>query len=278
MDKSKQELIEMFFDAYSKQDYESVKQVMSEDVTWTFLGHNKVAGIKKGINGVIAFFDLMGGIMSESKPSINKLIIAENDTYLIECQHIKTNREDGINIEHDVSVLWTFENGKIIAGRHFFADPVAVDAYFNSVPLPNDDRSIVVRQIYNASVSEVWKAITDENGMKQWYFETMETFKPEVGFETEFDVEANGKHYLHQWKITEVEPEKRITYNWKFEGYTGESAVTFELAGEDGHTKLTLTNYEIDSFPQDNPDFSKESATEGWNYFIRERLKDFLDK
>ena len=75
----------------------------------------------------------MGGIMMESKPEIEKLIVAENSPYLIECQRIKTNRQDGINIDHHATVLWTIENGKIVSGRHFFADPKAVDDYFNAV-------------------------------------------------------------------------------------------------------------------------------------------------
>lgn len=37
---------------------------MSEKVTWTFLGKHKLAGVKKGLDEVIAFFDLMGKIMS----------------------------------------------------------------------------------------------------------------------------------------------------------------------------------------------------------------------
>jgi len=138
MEKTKQELVDAFFKAYSKKDMNGIKQVMAENVTWSFLGQHKLAGIKNGINEVIAFFDKMGSIMNESKPTIDKLIIASNDNYLIECQHIKTNREDGINIEHDMSVLWTFENGKIISGKHFFADPKASDNYFNAVPLHND--------------------------------------------------------------------------------------------------------------------------------------------
>ena len=82
------------------------------------------------------FFDTMGGIMKVSQPTITKLIVAENDNYVIECQHIKTNRKDGINIDHHATVLWTIENGKIISGRHFFADPEAAAEYFNAVPLP----------------------------------------------------------------------------------------------------------------------------------------------
>jgi ketosteroid isomerase-like protein len=51
----------------------------------------------------------------------------------VECQHISTDREDGNNIDHYVCVLWTFENGKIISGRHFFADPKSADTFFNLV-------------------------------------------------------------------------------------------------------------------------------------------------
>jgi ketosteroid isomerase-like protein len=71
--------------------------------------------------------------MAVSNGKMEKLIIAENDRYVIECQHSKTNREDGNNLEHFSTVLWTFENGKIIEGRHFFADPQAVDSYFTAV-------------------------------------------------------------------------------------------------------------------------------------------------
>lgn len=112
---------------------------MVENIVWSFLGQHKLAGIKNGIDEVVTFFDKMGSIMSESKPTIDKLIVASIDNDLIECQHIKTNREDGINIEHDVSVLWQFEGRKIISGKHFFADPKVVDTYFNTVRLHNSN-------------------------------------------------------------------------------------------------------------------------------------------
>ncbi|MDD4971247.1 MAG: SRPBCC domain-containing protein [Paludibacter sp.] len=279
---SKQTLIDNFFKAYSERNKAGIKQVMDEHVTWSFLGQHKLAGIKTGIDEVIAFFDKMGSIMSESKPTIQKLIIAENDIYLIECQHIKTNRDDGINIEHDVTVLWEFENGKIISGKHFFADPKAVDNYFNAVPLLSDIligfNPLIIEQTYSASINKVWNAITDENQMRKWYFDTMKSFKPVVGFETEFNVPSNGKDYLHIWKVTEVVPEKKITYNWKFGGYPGESLVSFEILKENNLTKIKLMEVGIESFPQNNPDFTRESWTEGWNYFICKRLKEYLER
>jgi hypothetical protein len=111
---------------------------MSDEVTWYFLGHHKFAGVKNGIDEVIAFFDKMGSIMTKSRPVIDKLIVSENDNFVVECQRIKINREDGINIDHHVCVLWNFENGKIKSGRHFFADPEAADKYFNAVASKSD--------------------------------------------------------------------------------------------------------------------------------------------
>jgi ketosteroid isomerase-like protein len=82
---------------------------------------------------VIAFFDTMGRIMGKSHPTIEKLIVCENDRHVIECSHIRTNLQGGPNIDHHVCVLWTLEQGKIVSGRHFFADPGLVNGYFNEV-------------------------------------------------------------------------------------------------------------------------------------------------
>lgn len=126
-------LVSRFFEAYSKHDAKGIKEVMSENIRWFFLGVHPFAGVIKGIDALVAFFDRMAVIMSESKPQIEKLIVSSNDKYFIECQRIKINRPDGINIDHHVTVLWTIENGKIVEGRHFWADPQAADKYFNAV-------------------------------------------------------------------------------------------------------------------------------------------------
>jgi uncharacterized protein len=82
----------------------------------------------------------MGAIMKTSNPTIEHLIVAENENYMVECSHIRTNRSDGISIDHHVCVLWTVENGKIVSGRHFFADPGSVDDYFNAVTAQGPDQ------------------------------------------------------------------------------------------------------------------------------------------
>ncbi len=44
---------------------------------------------------------------------------------------------------------------------------------------------IVIERTLNAPASRIWKALTDRNEVKSWYFDLAE-FKPEVGFEFSF--------------------------------------------------------------------------------------------
>ncbi|MCG8327641.1 MAG: SRPBCC domain-containing protein [Chitinophagales bacterium] len=137
---------------------------------------------------------------------------------------------------------------------------------------------IVVEQIFNASINDIWNAVSEVDQMIQWFFENIPSFKPEVGFETSFIVENEGRIFPHLWRLTEVEPMKKIVYNWKYEGYSGDSFVTFELFEEGNQTKLKLTHEVVESFQSGIPEFTRESCIGGWNYFIKENLKKYLEK
>ena len=77
----------------------------------------------------------------------------------------------------------------------------------------------VIEKTYKAPRQKVWRAITNREDMKQWYFDLPE-FKPVVGFEFEFrGGKEDGVQYLHRCRITEVVPEKKLTYSWRYEGY-----------------------------------------------------------
>ena len=91
-----------------------------------------------------------------------------------------------------------------------------------------DDDPVVVEQTYRASVDTVWNAITQVDQMRQWYFDNIPSFKPEVGFETQFNVRCEGRGFLHVWTVTKVAPPRFIECNWKYEGYPGDSFVVFE--------------------------------------------------
>ncbi len=141
-----------------------------------------------------------------------------------------------------------------------------------------ESNPIVVEQTYQVPTEKLWRAITDPDEMRQWFFEQMKDFRPEKGFRTEFIVENNGKIYPHVWKILEVVPGKKIKYDWTYRGYPGQGYVTFELTPGKNSTSLKLTNEGLETFPQDNPDFSRERCTAGWKCFLQDRLKKHLEK
>jgi len=137
---------------------------------------------------------------------------------------------------------------------------------------------IIVEETYNTSLKSVWAAITEAAQMQIWYFEQIESFLPNEGFSTEFLVENEGRKFTHLWKIIEVKVNHKIKYQWRYKEYPGDSVVTFELVEVGDKVKLKLTAEVIENFPDDIPEFKRESGVEGWNYLIKKSLKAFLEK
>lgn len=143
-----------------------------------------------------------------------------------------------------------------------------------------DERAepIVVEQSYGVSKSVLWNAITDPDQMRKWFFEPMEDFRPEAGFETEFHIHNEGKDYPHQWKIIEVIPGEKIVYDWRYRDLPGIGKVTWEVSGSSEGSHLKLRSEGLETFPDDDPSFTREAGVAGWNYFICESLKGYLQQ
>ena len=135
--------------------------------------------------------------------------------------------------------------------------------------------AIVIERTFNAPVPRVWKALTDVDQMRQWYFDLNE-FKPEVGFEFGFVVEHQGTTYHHLCKIMEVIPEKKIAYTWRYKGEPGDSLVTFELFAEGDKTQVKLTHSGIETFPK-TPAYARKNFEAGWTAIIGSELKQFVE-
>ncbi len=137
---------------------------------------------------------------------------------------------------------------------------------------------VIVERTFNAPIPAVWDTISNNDAMKQWYFKLPE-FRAEVGFEFEFEGGPPDKEpYLHKCKVTEVIPQKRLTYSWRFEGYKGNSVVSWELFPEGEKTKLRLTHSGLDTFiPNNNPDLDAHNFEAGWNDIIGRSLKEFVE-
>ena len=136
--------------------------------------------------------------------------------------------------------------------------------------------SVIVERTLNAPVMRVWQALTDVDQMREWYFD-LKDFKPQVGFEFEFVVEHEGTTYHHLCRVTEVIPQKKIAYTWRYKGEPGDSLVTIELFADGDNTRLKLTHAGIETFPK-TPAYARKNFEQGWTQIIGTELKQFVEK
>lgn len=140
-----------------------------------------------------------------------------------------------------------------------------------------ENEPVIIERVYNAPIDKVWKALTDNDEIKQWYFQLKE-FKPEVGFKFQFTGGAdNGPQYLHLCEITELIEDRKIAYTWRYDGLPGNSEVSWELFEQGDKTLLKLTHTGLESFAANGTDFAKTSFNAGWNYFVNDALKKHLE-
>ena len=143
-----------------------------------------------------------------------------------------------------------------------------------------EPQPFILERVFDAPAANVWKAITQVDYLRQWYFD-LPDFKARVGFEFTFESSGSctqGK--IHLCKVTEVVVGKKLSYSWRYEGFEGDSLVTFQLFEEGARrTRLRLTHAGLETFP-----FNRVAGMEtkdfvgGWTYFIGTALKEMLEK
>ncbi|HRG88609.1 MAG TPA: SRPBCC domain-containing protein, partial [Chitinophagales bacterium] len=87
------------------------------------------------------------------------------------------------------------EYGAIEGGKQHVA---SLEEYLTKI---KPTEPFVIERLLNAPVALVWKAISNKEEMKKWYFD-LAAFKPEVGFEFSFTAGSETKQYLHLCKVT----------------------------------------------------------------------------
>ena len=142
--------------------------------------------------------------------------------------------------------------------------------------LPNTP--LVIERTYQAPLDTVWKAITEVSQMRKWFMGEINAFRAEKGFETEFAVRHQGKDFPHLWKVLEVVPQRKISVEWKFGGYSGASVATMELFEENEGTRLRLTHEGVGNYPKNATDLAKQNFAMGWNALVHRQLADYLRK
>lgn len=134
---------------------------------------------------------------------------------------------------------------------------------------------LIQEEFYSSPIRRVWQALTVEGAMRDWYFPQLISFKPEVG--SDFVFSNDGSPYQKQWRVSRVEQGRLLAHSWVYKGFSGESEVVFELFEAGKETRLKLSHFGLESFP-DNPHFKRERFENGWEQILGVSLRNYLSK
>ncbi len=139
-----------------------------------------------------------------------------------------------------------------------------------------ETKPIVMERTYNAPAERVWDAITNPEKMRQWYFD-IKSFKAEPGFEFDFTCGHEGRDFVHLCKVTEVVMGSKLAHTWRYDGFEGNSLVTWELFPEGEKTRLVLTHTGTETFPA-MEFFARSNFNAGWTEILGTSLKEYVEK
>jgi uncharacterized protein YndB with AHSA1/START domain len=137
--------------------------------------------------------------------------------------------------------------------------------------------TVTTTQVYKNSLEEVWKALSDEQALQKWYF-PVRNYQFEVGKEFKFHESEDSDKFLHKCRFTEIVPMKRIAYSWEYPDHSkGRSLVTWTLEPQGEFTKVMLTHAGLETFADSGDDFKPENFQFGWDHFVHDVLRLYLN-
>lgn len=116
--------IQSFFAAYAQKNVAAIRQVMAEDILWHIPGHHPLAGTKRGITEVLAFFDQLGKAGFQAQP----LAVAEHGDYVLDHHRGWSTQGSGLDLKW--CLVFRFENGKIKEVTNFCENQQKADLFF----------------------------------------------------------------------------------------------------------------------------------------------------
>ena len=118
-------IVKQFFKYYEKGDILGLREIFSPDIEWHVPGHHPLAGVKKGIEEVIAYYQEL----QKAKFKAEVIILEGNENHVIDC-HRGWARVGDIKLDMNWVLLYTIEDGKIKSMTNFPGNQHAADEFF----------------------------------------------------------------------------------------------------------------------------------------------------
>ena len=124
-----------------------------------------------------------------------------------------------------------------------------------------------------APMAVVWKAITDPQEVKKYFFGTQLVTDWQIGQPIYFRGEWEGQSYEDKGTVLQFVPQKILQYDYwssfsqKEDIPENYQTITYEVENKGDHILLSITQTEIDSKEQ------KEHSEQNWNMVLGELKK-----
>ncbi|NJL37616.1 MAG: SnoaL-like domain-containing protein [Leptolyngbyaceae cyanobacterium RM2_2_4] len=119
-------IVQRYYQAYGRGDVEAVREIFAPDITWTIPGHHPLAGTKRGVDEVLAFFEEL----DKAQFRAEVLFLGGNDNYVVDVHRGWSNLEQGENIDELWALLFRIENDYIVEAINFPGNQHAADTFF----------------------------------------------------------------------------------------------------------------------------------------------------
>lgn len=138
--------------------------------------------------------------------------------------------------------------------------------------------TIHIERTYPISADKLWQALTNQESMKDWFFE-IPNFTTEVGGEFEFYKSNNDKNLMHHCQVVESKAPEIFKFTWRHPKQSqGTSVITWRLIPRRGATTLHLTHEGLENFKDAGENYTHAKFESGWERILGESLNKFLEK
>lgn len=117
-------LIQRYYAAYASGDPNALRPFFAPDIRWRIPGHHPLAGVKSGIDEVLAFFRALATAGFRAEP----LFLAADGDWVVDLHRGWSTSPAGLDITW--ALAFRIADGRIVEAINFAADQHAADAYF----------------------------------------------------------------------------------------------------------------------------------------------------
>jgi uncharacterized protein len=120
-------LIKNYYAAYAQGDLNQLRRFFAPDIVWRIPGHHPLAGEKRGVEEVLAFF----AQLAKGKFKAEPLFLQAQGDYVVDIHRGWSNVEDGQpGVDQLFALMFKIKDGKIVEAQNFLTDQHQADAFF----------------------------------------------------------------------------------------------------------------------------------------------------